>query len=129
MTPLWLMGEAILPGVKVGGTFKSGTRKLRGVAEELRDALTASSYVYDCHPKPVLDTNNISWASVKTLSLSWTSTLSSLNVTLPRMARMGRINQALALMNRRVGLQKSFVRQGAFFLCSGSLSLSLLFCS
>jgi hypothetical protein len=43
MTPLWLMGEAILPGAKVGGTFKSGTRKLRGVAEELRDALMANS--------------------------------------------------------------------------------------
>jgi hypothetical protein len=37
------MGEAILPGAKIGGTFKSGTRKLRGVAEELREALMVNS--------------------------------------------------------------------------------------
>lgn len=46
MTPIWLMGEAILPGAKVGGTFKKGTRKLVNVAEELRDALMTSSYVW-----------------------------------------------------------------------------------
>jgi hypothetical protein len=44
MTPIWLMGEAILPGAKVGGTFKKGTKKLVNVAEELRDALMTSSY-------------------------------------------------------------------------------------
>jgi hypothetical protein len=44
MTPIWLMGEAIVPGAKVGGTFKKGTKKLFSVAEELRDALMTSSY-------------------------------------------------------------------------------------
>jgi hypothetical protein len=44
MTPIWLMGEAILPGAKVGGTFKKGTKKLFNVAEELREALMTSSY-------------------------------------------------------------------------------------
>jgi len=43
MTPLWLMGEALVPGAKVGGTFKSGSKKLFGVAEELRDALMTNS--------------------------------------------------------------------------------------
>jgi len=43
MTPIWLMGEAILPGAKVGGTFKKGTKKLVNVAQELRDALMTSS--------------------------------------------------------------------------------------
>jgi len=43
MTPLWLMGEALVPGVKVGTTFLGGTKKLRGVAEELRDSLGISS--------------------------------------------------------------------------------------
>jgi hypothetical protein len=43
MTPIWLMGEAILPGAKVGGTFKKGTKKLFNVAEELREALMTSS--------------------------------------------------------------------------------------
>lgn len=43
MTPLWLMGEALIPGAKVGGTFKSGGKKMFGVAEELRDALMTDS--------------------------------------------------------------------------------------
>lgn len=37
------MGEALIPGAKVGGTFKSGGRKMFNVAEELRDALIADS--------------------------------------------------------------------------------------
>ena len=43
MTPLWLMGEALIPGAKVGGTFRSGGKKMFNVAEELRDALIADS--------------------------------------------------------------------------------------
>lgn len=45
MSPLWLMGEAIVPGQKVGGTFKKGVRKLGGSAEELLDVLGVSKFV------------------------------------------------------------------------------------
>jgi len=45
MSPLWLMGEALLPGAKVGGTFKGGLKKLGGVAGELCDALLLDSCV------------------------------------------------------------------------------------
>jgi len=37
------MGEAIIPGAKVGNTFKKGTKKIFNIAEELREALTTSS--------------------------------------------------------------------------------------
>jgi hypothetical protein len=37
------MGEAILPGAKVGGTFKGGRNKLFSMASELRDELMTSS--------------------------------------------------------------------------------------
>lgn len=43
MTPIWLMGEAVLPGAKVGGTFKKGKGKLFAMAEELRNELMTSS--------------------------------------------------------------------------------------
>jgi len=43
MTPIWLMGEAILPGAKVGGTFRGGKNKLFSLATELRDELMTSS--------------------------------------------------------------------------------------
>lgn len=43
MTPIWLMGEAIIPGAKAGNTFRQGTKKLFSVAQELHDALVTSS--------------------------------------------------------------------------------------
>ncbi|KAF7981158.1 hypothetical protein HWV62_34923 [Athelia sp. TMB] len=43
MTPIWLMGEAVLPGAKVGGTFKGGKNKLFAMASELREELMTSS--------------------------------------------------------------------------------------
>jgi hypothetical protein len=43
MSPIWLMGEALMPGAKVGGTFKGGLKKLGGVTEELCDALQLNS--------------------------------------------------------------------------------------
>ncbi|KZV86080.1 hypothetical protein EXIGLDRAFT_841035 [Exidia glandulosa HHB12029] len=43
MSPLWLMGEAIVPGQKVGGTFKKGARKLQGAALEVREAVSVSA--------------------------------------------------------------------------------------
>jgi len=42
MSPIWLMGEAIFPGQKVGNQFKQGTSELRVAAEELREALATS---------------------------------------------------------------------------------------
>ncbi|EJC98237.1 uncharacterized protein FOMMEDRAFT_171174 [Fomitiporia mediterranea MF3/22] len=42
MSPLWLMGEAILPGHKVGTQFNKGRKNLFGVAEEVRQVVTTS---------------------------------------------------------------------------------------
>jgi len=39
MTPLWLLGEAIIPGQKVGGQFKKGARKLQSAALEVQEAV------------------------------------------------------------------------------------------
>ncbi|KAH7092849.1 hypothetical protein BKA62DRAFT_645170 [Auriculariales sp. MPI-PUGE-AT-0066] len=43
MSPLWLMGEAIVPGQKVGGTFKKGARKLQSAAVEIQQAVSISA--------------------------------------------------------------------------------------
>lgn len=46
MTPVWLMGEALIPGVKVGTTFKGGARKLLSSGEEILEMIGASKYVF-----------------------------------------------------------------------------------
>lgn len=46
MTPVWLMGEALIPGVKVGTTFKGGARKLLASGEEILEMIGASKYVF-----------------------------------------------------------------------------------
>lgn len=43
MSPLWLLGEAIVPGAEVGSTFKKGAAKLRAAAEEVRQAVSVSA--------------------------------------------------------------------------------------
>lgn len=45
MTPVWLMGEALIPGVKVGTTFKGGARKLLASGEEILEMIGASKCV------------------------------------------------------------------------------------
>lgn len=42
MSPLWLMGEAIMPRQKVGGTFKKGANKLQGAAMDVREAVSTT---------------------------------------------------------------------------------------
>ncbi|KZV81928.1 hypothetical protein EXIGLDRAFT_844179 [Exidia glandulosa HHB12029] len=56
MSPLWLMGEAVVPGQKVGGTFKKGARKLQGTALKVREAVSTSSvHFVDALAKDVVD--------------------------------------------------------------------------
>ncbi|KAH8916439.1 hypothetical protein BT69DRAFT_1287754, partial [Atractiella rhizophila] len=43
MSPVWLLGEAILPGQKVGTQFKKGSKELLEMAEELRKELATST--------------------------------------------------------------------------------------
>jgi len=43
MSPVWLMGEAIIPGKKVGTRFKKGVSHLRSAGEELAAAIATSS--------------------------------------------------------------------------------------
>lgn len=50
MTPVWLMGEALIPGVKVGSTFKGGARKLLASGEEILEMIGASKYVFFTFP-------------------------------------------------------------------------------
>lgn len=45
MSPLWLLGEAVTPGVKVGDRFKKNARKLGSAGEELVDVLGVSGCV------------------------------------------------------------------------------------
>lgn len=42
MSPLWLLGEAVTPGVKVGARFKKNARQLGTAGEELVDVLGVS---------------------------------------------------------------------------------------
>ena len=43
MSPLWLMGEAIIPGKKVGSQFNKGRKNLVVAAEEVRQVVATSS--------------------------------------------------------------------------------------
>ena len=43
MSPLWLMGEAILPGQKVGSQFSKGASELAVAAQELRQTLALAA--------------------------------------------------------------------------------------
>lgn len=42
LSPLWLMGEAITPGTKVGSKFKQGSSQLRAAATDVRNAVSTS---------------------------------------------------------------------------------------
>lgn len=43
LSPIWLMGEALTPGRKVGSQFNRGRRKLVDAAEEVREVVATSS--------------------------------------------------------------------------------------
>jgi hypothetical protein len=43
LSPIWLMGEALTPGKKIGSKFKHGSSQLRAAADEVRSALSTSS--------------------------------------------------------------------------------------
>ncbi|KAF8527416.1 hypothetical protein BU17DRAFT_81565 [Hysterangium stoloniferum] len=43
LSPIWLMGEALTPGTKVGTQFRKGTTNLVKVAEEIRTSVSISS--------------------------------------------------------------------------------------
>ncbi|KAF8531267.1 hypothetical protein JB92DRAFT_2692605, partial [Gautieria morchelliformis] len=43
LSPVWLMGEALSPGTKVGTQFRKGTANLMGAAEEIRVAVSTTS--------------------------------------------------------------------------------------
>ena len=43
LNPLWLMGEALTPGTKVGSKFKQGSTQLREAAIQVANALSTSS--------------------------------------------------------------------------------------
>ncbi|EJD42988.1 hypothetical protein AURDEDRAFT_114857 [Auricularia subglabra TFB-10046 SS5] len=43
MSPLWLMGEAVVPGQNVGGMFKRGTANLRSAAVDIQRAVSTSA--------------------------------------------------------------------------------------
>lgn len=43
MSPIWLLGEAVIPGRKVGTTFKKGKAGLRNAAQEISDVVSTSA--------------------------------------------------------------------------------------
>jgi len=43
LSPIWLMGEAITPGTKVGSKFRQGSSQLRAAAGDVRHAVSTSS--------------------------------------------------------------------------------------
>jgi hypothetical protein len=43
LSPIWLMGEALTRGAKVGNKFKKGSIQLKVVANDIRDAVSTST--------------------------------------------------------------------------------------